>query len=598
MTQAPSLEQVAAIMSLVSDTREGLFVLDDGKLRDLFTRARDTQAAAGNEEQARLLQYEVEAWSLMLHEQQVPDSEDVFVAMIGYADGTKWPDPERFDAQHLAHLEKKAESTYNPAIKSRYYDICWERQRDHRHGRAAVNAYFDTAEALSSSEESIEKWDLIQALSRSLVISLQLNDKHLIDDSIHRITTQLDLESTSENPRFVIELAEALVHRTTKYPDALQVAKNALKIGIRVFEQDHKPMLVQSAVDVLIKVLRRLQSPEQEIVDAQVKRLLSLIQEATASETHLGAAHFYQEALIYLRQLPRTVQRQWTDDLEKRLTEQIRLGDSEFSTFSTEIDIDTASLDKLLGILHSLKPAARYALLRNNQVLLVPNIDQIRRFEQETKDETPLLHLISHQPIQNERIADSSRSPEEILDSNVARTYQLHLNIYSHRLAYLIYHLRLKNRLPRRSFLSLLDQSDILAGLELRPLRHALTRYFALDYQSAVPLLILEAERVFRHIAEQIGEPITKTNTRGNDRKTGTSDYRNLDELLTLPLMESTLGVDNIYFLRYLLTERRGNSLRHETAHGALDPAICNALVANMLFYIYLWLTGFSKVTE
>lgn len=597
MTQAPSLEQVAAIMSLVTEARESSSVLDDGKLRDLLTRARDTQADAGNEEQARLLQYEVEAWSLMLHEQQVPDSEDVFVAMIGYADGTKWPDPESFDAQHLAHLEKKAESTHNPAIKSRYYDICWERQHDHRHGRAAVNAYFDTAKALGSSKEIIEKWDLIQALSRSLVISLQLNDKHLINDSIHRITTQLDLESTSENPRFVIELAEALVHRTTKYPDALQVAKNALEVGIRVFEQDHKPMLVQSAVDVLIKVLRRLQSREQDIVDAQLRRLLSLIQEATDSETHLGATHFYQEALIYLRQLPGDVQRQWNDDLEERLTEKIRLSDSEFATFGTKIDIDTASLDKLLDTLHSMKPATRYALLRDNQ-LLVPDIDQIRRFEQETKDETPLLHLLSHQPIRNERIADSSTSPEEIFESNVARTYQLYLSICSHRLAYLIYHLRQKSHLPRRSFLNLLNQSDILDGLELRPLRHALSRFFAQDYQSAVPLLILEAERVFRHITKQLGEPITKTNTRGNDRKTGTSDYRNLDELLTLPRMISTLGPNNVYFLRYLLTERRGNSLRHETAHGALDPGICNALVANMLFYIYLWLTGFSRTTE
>ncbi len=513
---------------------------------------------------------------------------------MGFTDGTQWPDLQSFPREQLDHLQERASASHNPAIKARYYEICWEKQGNHHHGRLAIKAYLDIAAVLATSTDSVEKWDVIQALSRSLVIAHQLHDNYSISESVIRIIKQLEFESVSENPRFVIELAEALVHRAANFPNALQVAKNALEVGIRVFDQNHNPMLVQSAIDVLIKVHRQLRSPEQDIVDVQVRRLLSLVQEAANSETHLGAMHFYQEALIYLSKLPKHVQRQWKDDLEKRLTEQVRLSDSQFATFSTEIDIDTPSLDTWLATLQTLKPAARYACLRDSQ-LLVPDVDQIRRSEQETKEEIPLLHLLSHQPIQDERIADSSTTPEDIFESNVVRSYQLHLQVYSYRFDYLIHHLRQKNRLSKRSFVKMLNQSDILNGMELGPLQHALTRYFMQDYRSAVPLLILEAERAFRHIAKQLGESITKTYTKGKDRRTGTSDCRNLDELLALPQMISTLGANNFYFLRHVLTERRGLSLRHETAHGALDPKLCNVRVANMLFYIYLWLTGFKK---
>lgn len=96
-------------------------------------------------------------------------------------------------------------------------------------------------------------------------------------------------------------------------------------------------------------------------------------------------------------------------------------------------------------------------------------------------------------------------------------------------------------------------------GIYLRGLQTG----FLGDWLVAIHLLVPQIEASIRHVLQQRGV-VTSTLVEGIQQE------RDLNQLLWLPEVEMTFGVDMMFDLRGILIERFGHNLRNQLAHGLL----------------------------
>ena len=96
-------------------------------------------------------------------------------------------------------------------------------------------------------------------------------------------------------------------------------------------------------------------------------------------------------------------------------------------------------------------------------------------------------------------------------------------------------------------------------GIYLRGLQAG----FLGDWLVAIHLLVPQIEASIRHVLQQRGV-VTSTLVEGIQQE------RDLNQLLWLPEVEMTFGVDMMFDLRGILIERFGHNLRNQLAHGLL----------------------------
>ena len=148
------------------------------ELADIFERAAAASQQRGDEQRARQLKWELEAWRLVPTHAWEPEVTGAnFKPMVTFSDGSLWPDLAAFSEEQAQYLRGRAEATRNPAIRALYQEILWDRTKDPAAGRTAAAAYAEFAGSRTDEEASI---DLMHALTRPLTLALQLNDAALL----------------------------------------------------------------------------------------------------------------------------------------------------------------------------------------------------------------------------------------------------------------------------------------------------------------------------------------------------------------------------------------------------------------------------------
>jgi hypothetical protein len=92
--------------------------------------------------------------------------------------------------------------------------------------------------------------------------------------------------------------------------------------------------------------------------------------------------------------------------------------------------------------------------------------------------------------------------------------------------------------------------------------------------------LLPQLEQCFRFMVEQIGESVMKKNTEGG------VDYTTLEQLLAAA--ERVLGADAIFYLKVLLTERRGWNLRNLVCHGLIQADAFGVVKSDRILHAFL----------
>jgi hypothetical protein len=219
---------------------------------------------------------------------------------------------------------------------------------------------------------------------------------------------------------------------------------------------------------------------------------------------------------------------------------------------------------------------------------VIPSLAEIRRATEDQRPESPLLYLFPRATMRDDNVVRRAHTEAEIFDDLVADSYGHHLQVNLVLLARVVDRLAAGRRWQRGRLMRHIQRAAFFAGRDLQLLEHALRRYFARDYVSAVQLLALQVEPALRAILPLLGLPTTIT-----DPRQGVTREKTLDELLATDELAELLGDEYVYFVRFVLTDQRGPLLRHGTAHGLIAIEICHSGMAHLLVYMLLWLTRF-----
>jgi hypothetical protein len=117
--------------------------------------------------------------------------------LVGFTNGSSWPNIQEFTEEALGHLEERARVTGDAIIGARYSDIIWERRRKHEVARDAVVKYLAAANGYLELDWGIE---LAKATARAIELCLLVNDKALLTKALSVLRRLLIHFGKAEDP--------------------------------------------------------------------------------------------------------------------------------------------------------------------------------------------------------------------------------------------------------------------------------------------------------------------------------------------------------------------------------------------------------------
>ncbi|MDP2385633.1 MAG: DUF4209 domain-containing protein [Bacteroidota bacterium] len=217
-------------------------------------------------------------------------------------------------------------------------------------------------------------------------------------------------------------------------------------------------------------------------------------------------------------------------------------------------------------------------------------LTEIRQWSEDSFKETMLQNIlpVSIQDKFGNTIANYS-SDEERKSFSLLRTYEFHFQIASQTIIQFLIESLKANKLSAKSILALLEQTWLNKeakrksnGIEanvnylgiispgIKLLFSELEKWktesgYTPDFVCATDSLILKSEYLLREFCMLLGVPTFKP----NPKKPNIIMEKTLDDLLRD--LEGKLNENDLFFIKFVLTEKAGFNLRNRIAHGLLD---------------------------
>jgi hypothetical protein len=441
--------------------------------------------------------------------------------------------------------------------------------------------------------QSVDGKSMQHAITRPLTLAIELNNQELLEAARRAINERLDLLVQREEFRWIIELAQTFLLRARKLNvgDLIHAA-DCVALAATHFEREENELLEHQMRELEISLRSKLKSSTESLDSLRVKDAISYQNEGRRREADspMAASLAYSRALSIYQNLPSGAFKREIVDLERNLKRQNELGRAESVRIEVPFEFDLTDTEEFAEALLDLKrDDMLHTFISSSKI--IPSLSQIRLDIANSRHDTPLLYLFPRATMRDGNAVRRSSSEEEIADDLVADEYAIWMQVNLARLELIIERLDRGGHWKSRYLVRRFRQAVFFRDRDLRLLEHALRRYFAHDYITSVQLLSLQLEPALRSILPLIGLPTSVT-----DRRSGTTQEKNIGELTATDELTALLGEDYIYFVRFALSDQRGLLLRHSTAHGLLSADHCHKMNADLLVYSLLWLTLFVPV--
>ena len=548
-----------------------------------------------------------------------------YVGMLGYSDGSTWPDPNGFSLMAMEYLRDRAESTANPILKARYHDLVFEKSNlsgKHTSALAAIDAYLESAHRLAESSHTDHQIEMINAMDQATYLALKLGNR----DKVHAVVQSLialigrQVLPTTENRepakhpsgRWILELSRVLifVRRSRKFADLVNDAdlsnvKNKVRVLAERNTQAGYGYIEGQFLEVASLAARLLKEAPDEYA-LELQRGEAMVRQGQESEDrstggsphHLIAASFYENAVEHFQQMRERIvvsSEQRTEllgrenFLKRKIREMYRLGREETKRFEVPIEIPAEELEKMLE--DFLAPETLNACLQRvvTDGSLQPNLALAAQTADEIASQNTLLSLLPKRSLQNDMTVAVTKNEQERrlyeIDQNLLLWIQVNSSIVLTNLF---------DRLQRRKGLNAQTLIDYLASIGLFDednlfiIQTGLQRYFDGDFVSALHILTPQFEDALRTVFESGGKGVIKPR-----RGQSGWEVEAFGAFLDQDLVKNTLPVEMRAYIRLVMTEQTGWNLRNRIAHGLIRPQDCNAVTAITVVHLFLLLTLF-----
>ena len=237
-----------------------------------------------------------------LHIRDPQESDERFGPLFVMGDGSQIPDPAIFTEEALDYYAQRADDTPNPILRALYCDFLWEKRRDHRFARKAINGYFDCVPIHLAYNRYHEVAD---AVSRAADLALRLNDDEEAEKArMGLLDTIKNLVQVGGHPalRYCLDIIDALlsISRGEASDADLSMALDVCEKGIEFYISEAGGLNNHMAIDFekrRIELWKRLgNDSERSNAEIRIGELYEKEAELRGGGDNMAGALFLQRA--------------------------------------------------------------------------------------------------------------------------------------------------------------------------------------------------------------------------------------------------------------------------------------------------------------
>jgi hypothetical protein len=566
--------------------------------RERIRELRNAALGEKNDEFARELEIELEAWYLS-PDTAIHDTERTnYRPTIEYEDGTVWPKVEQISDEDWEYLERRASGASSLLISTRYADLVWFFKHRIRMAQLALERYPNLEEKYWNRHiEGVMSLstDWVLSVIRPLEIAKEINDQAAYREAKKTIFARL--QSISANSNFngaYLSTWDAVISRHSHLNEAEREEISRLLVEAQTVQADNLHWL-DSIQGLSVKWAGK-QQDQESFSNALEKRAETLVRQARSEESNsrITAADRMGDAISLLEQAGRHRNQSRIEELQAERVALLSEPEIEYQTVTSEIEIDLSHADRFVDQLVS----------QGNSPALIPSVflmaqfpdhEEIQREVEEKRDADPLLFSIAHQPITLDGVVEWEAESEEDIFQWYYWTYAnqaLHFSSTFIR--------RSIERIGESEWNLCTTLATIRSAPLVNPQRHgtieiALSNYFSGDLRTALMLLALEFEPLVRGVVQKLGlSPVTTKNPTSPQLQR----VKYLDECLDIPEIVQLLGDKWVTAAKAVLTHEAGSKLRHRVAHGRGIDDLVSQRLADVLVCLFLWVANYSVADD
>ena len=179
------------------------------------------------------------------------------------------------------------------------------------------------------------------------------------------------------------------------------------------------------------------------------------------------------------------------------------------------------------------------------------------------------------------------------MDKQVVLNISMSMKIETVYLSATIEEGRKRGIFTKENILEYLSKAPAIKSEKLPIITRGIDAYFNDDYLVAIHLLVPQMEAVLRNILEIYQIPTWKPADNG-----GIFQLRLLDDILRDERVMQLITEDLAYYLRILLTDKKGWNIRNALCHGFAEPSLFNKVTADRIFHALLCLAALKPVEQ
>lgn len=496
------------------------------------------------------------------------------------------PDPTSVDEEVVAYWRSRFRSTSHPVMVARYADLVWEfgtrfgRKRDPEMARAAVSAIVLTAQT-RRHKSLLRTFDLLHramALGRSLndsdcttavasrVIELeeQVGEDHLLGLWGHSFD-MLVAPRKRPCPELVEEVVEALEQRLSRLAARApnQIAKKAKHAATRLgayYARKKLPNEVRRVLVIYGSAVDGIASSVDGLGSAvMMERLAQLYQRYGLHEDAVG--------------------------ILKRLPEFHRAQAESLRPVTGTVEIPTEAIERFsLVIVHG----GVWESIGRIVSYFTPTLEALEAELDAMREVAPLFTLLSTRTLDEVGRTTSVVGGADTED-RLFNVLPLHLVAQGISLRAALERL-FEQPDATDDTVEFISASAVLPSGRLPLVKVAIDAFARGDRITFMHVAIPLIESMARTVLAIQGERTYQTNIRD-----GGVRFRTLDDLLSTAEFAAALGPDSQWYLRALLTDKRGWNLRNDLCHGLLSADSFVADRADRVLHVLLLLASLQE---
>jgi hypothetical protein len=498
----------------------------------------------------------------------------------------EWPDRNEITPDGIAYWTRRAQEASHPVLKARYAGAAWDLARlagvrpDYRMAQAAI----DAAVHLTHGNYRAHETEVIRQLEHALRLARTLGDEdreHAVRDAMIQYEEGIAVDEKAGLWGFSFD---NLVLGQLGSPTEVQATAIVEDMEARISRLAEPaqgrpdPWKTEAAAARLAEYYRRIGN--RDALRCVLAKLVAAFEAASESArpmlAHAWMEHLYGVLSSY--GLPNEAGR-----IAVKLAELGPAVRASMKEVAVEFQIDGKKLkdavDAILG--NRLEEA-----LGRIAAGFVPELAKVEAGVRERAQKAPLAYLFP-MALKDQLGRTIARVGTAEIDPEGRMVHEASQNLYflSPLLRDAVRAVAAKYSPTADDLVGYLYGSPAFRDGQKTLLRHGLKLYLDEDWIAATHVLVPQVESAFRTLLGKAGRPVMKSARQG-----GGFDYRPLDDLLRDPAIEGIFGQDATFYLRALLTDRRGWNARNSLCHGILPATDVGYALADRLFHVLLCL--------